>query len=53
MIKAVNHCGICGNDLKNPDAVAGLPKHEKGKAGASFITSAGHLDVGKEIKISE
>lgn len=44
---------IRGNDLKNPDAVAGLPKHEKGKAGASFITSAGHLDVGKEIKISE
>lgn len=50
---AITIAAIRGNDLKNPDAVDGLPKHEKGKNGASFITSAGHLDVGKEIKISE
>lgn len=41
---------IRGNDLKNPDSVEGLPQHERGHIGASFITSAGHLDVNKEIE---
>lgn len=42
---------IRGNDLKNPDSVKGLPQHERGHVGASFLTSAGHLDVNKEIEI--
>ncbi len=44
---------IRGNDLKNPASVEGLPQHERGHAGASFLTSAGHLDVNKEIEITK
>lgn len=44
---------IRGNDLKNPNNVEGLPQHERGQNGASFITSVGHLDVTKKIEIIE
>lgn len=44
---------IRGNDLKNPNNVEGLPQHEHGQNGASFITSVGHLDVTKKIEIIE
>ena len=44
---------IRGNDLQNPASVEGLPQHERGHAGASFLTSAGHLDVNKEIEITK
>lgn len=44
---------IRGNDLKNPNSVEGLPQHEHGQNGASFITSVGHLDVTKKIEIIE
>lgn len=44
---------IRGNDLKSPNNVEGLPQHEHGQNGASFITSVGHLDVTKKIEIIE
>lgn len=44
---------IRGNDLQNPASVEEFPQHERGHVGASFLTSAGHLDVNKEIEITE
>lgn len=43
---------VRGNDLENPAVVKGLPMHEQGMAGATFLTTAGHLDVYKDIGIS-
>lgn len=43
---------IRGNDLQNPAIVQGFPQHEPGKVGASFLTSAGHLDVSKKIHVA-
>lgn len=50
---SITVAAIRGNDLQNPVSVRGLPPHEPGKKGASFLTSAGHLDVSRALHISE
>ena len=48
---AITIAAVRGNDLENPDVVSDVPQHQKGTVGATFITSAGHLDVHKDIEI--
>lgn len=42
---------VRGNDLENPAIVKGLPNHKDGTKGATFLTTAGHLDVYKDIEV--
>lgn len=50
---AITIAAVHGNDLQNPASVQGLPQHELGSQGASFLTSAGHLDVSKGLHITK
>lgn len=48
---SITIAAVRGNDLDNPDVIKGFPMHKQGTPGATFLTTAGHLDVYKDIEI--